>query len=182
LIAAWNVWPPLRMLTARRAISIPLFVVGGLRLLVSYGGGPAVGIYYTVDSWKLIIHGDIVEGIIVGSVVMMVAVMWQPLAACTASSPRHRAGANERFRSDGLRPGGLQRLHQAAVQRNGCVVFVRFACSLVGDAGHEAETRANDSVAAPGLGVVKQDETVDRELARPPGPAAQSSAPRANQH
>jgi hypothetical protein len=62
------------MLAIRRAISIPLFVVGGALLLVGYGGGLAAGLYYTYVSWKLIIHGNIVEGIIVGSIVLMVVV------------------------------------------------------------------------------------------------------------
>ena len=62
------------MLTARRVLSIPLFIAGGLLLLAGYGGGIAAAIYYEIQSWKLIIDGDIVEGIIVGSVVLMLAV------------------------------------------------------------------------------------------------------------
>ncbi|HEX6658554.1 MAG TPA: hypothetical protein VF065_10760, partial [Ilumatobacter sp.] len=62
------------MLTVRRVASVPLFVAGGALLLVGYGGGIAAAIYYEVQSWKLILDGNVVEGIIVGSVVLMLAV------------------------------------------------------------------------------------------------------------
>lgn len=63
------------MLMARRALSVPLFVAGGLLLLVGYGGGFAAGIYYEVLSFKMIFFdGRIVEGILVGTVVMMIVV------------------------------------------------------------------------------------------------------------
>jgi hypothetical protein len=62
------------MLTVRRFASVPLFVVGGALLLVGYGGGIAAAIYYEIQSWKLILDGNVVEGVIVGSVVLMLAV------------------------------------------------------------------------------------------------------------
>ena len=63
------------MLLARRVASVPLFIVAGLLLLVGYGGGFAAAIYYQVVAFKMIFfEGQIVEGVIVGSVVMMIAV------------------------------------------------------------------------------------------------------------
>ena len=62
------------MFAARRLISIPLFCIGGLFFLAGYGGGLAVGLYFEVVSILQIVHGHVLEGIITGGVVMMLAV------------------------------------------------------------------------------------------------------------
>jgi hypothetical protein len=80
------------MLTVRRIAAIPLFLAGVACLIAGYGGGIALALYLEIHSWKLILDGDVLQGIVTGAVVLGAAITLVNAITIPGAGAIERAG------------------------------------------------------------------------------------------